>query len=62
MNSPLTIGTTVAHYGTVEAVVWTAGERYYMLNSWRGVSLIPAYIIEDMVKATQPRDIGDGHS
>ena len=60
MNSPLSIGTKVPHYGTVEAILFNCGERYYMLNSGRSVALIPAYVAEAMVKSTQPSDIQGG--
>lgn len=58
MADPLPIGTTIPQYGTIEAVVFAGGERYYLCASWRGVSFMPASVIEPMVASLPERPEG----
>lgn len=45
---PLSLGTVVKPYGKVGAVMFTGGERYYMLTDKHGtVSLMPWFTIEN---------------
>jgi hypothetical protein len=48
MNSePLPLGTVVKPYGKIGAVMFTGGERYYMLTSKDGdVAMMPWFVIE----------------
>lgn len=42
-------GTKVPPYGTIAAVLWTAGERYYMLiDNFRSISMLPAEMVEQI--------------
>jgi hypothetical protein len=44
-KKPLTIGTKIRGYGTIEAIAWL-GERYYFLiNKYGVVSMIPEFIL-----------------
>lgn len=47
MSDPLPLGTKVPPYGTVQAVQWMSGERYYFLVNKRGdVAMLPACCVE----------------
>jgi hypothetical protein len=46
---PLPLGTQT-EWGKIEMVVLTGGERYYwMIDKYKCVSMIPAFIVEPMV-------------
>ena len=56
MSEPLEIGAQVPHYGEVAAILWTGGERYYMLlDKNKAVALMPAAGIESMVRCARER-------
>ena len=47
LTLPLAFGTKVEPYGEISAVLWTGGERYYLLSNGEGdAAMIPAFIIE----------------
>lgn len=43
---PLSIGTVVKPYGKIGAVMFTGGERYYMMSDGRDVALMPWFVVE----------------
>lgn len=44
---PLALGTVVKPYGKIGAVMFTGGERYYMLTNGNGdTALMPWFVIE----------------
>jgi hypothetical protein len=45
------LGSIVQPWGEVGAVGCITGERYYWMVSWRGVSMIPAYVVEEQWQA-----------
>lgn len=45
-TAPLPLGKVVKPYGKIGAILWTGGERYYLLHKGRSVAMIPATVIE----------------
>lgn len=50
---PLPLGTMVPDYGRIDVVGWTGGERYYWLTGPNGVAMVPAFIIEPLVRSSK---------
>lgn len=43
---PLLIGMEVKPYGKIGAVMFTGGERYYMMSDGSDVALMPWFVVE----------------
>ena len=58
-TTPLPLGSHIPGYGVIGAVGYTGDERYYWMCKSNNVSMIPASIIEPLVrgsaKSTEPK-------